>query len=405
MGYRCSFSDRIRKAPDGQLVRIISASWNGKRYGKGEMDVYRIYEDGREEVRNLAFVPISGYVLDSLVPERTYGKPIFECNGVKKRSCCEIDSIGEATVKERYPMFRWMFDKAKTQRENSISNFSVWELLKAWKRWPDCERLLNSGFWKLCLSEPFAKASCTMQKKVMAYLKQHPDIGDVGYGQLLYMMKNSVSADEYGLIKRYKVSIDVIRYLESQMKKDEAYAKEGFFKTFSTYMDYSRMAAKAGHDVSDQYWARPNSLRNAHDKVIAENAEIEAAKNKDKQDRYLAAVKKWISKKVEKGGLTVYVPENFIDWEIQAKALHQCIVYADYIGKVTRGKALLLFVRCNGRPMATAELDNSGKIVQFYADEHDRENMKPTPEAESAVNEWIKKFKPKFRTRKLTEAA
>ncbi|MBQ3778839.1 MAG: hypothetical protein II835_12345, partial [Fibrobacter sp.] len=114
MGYRCSFSDRIRKAPDGQLVRIISASWNGKLYGKGEMDVYRIYEDGREEVRNLAFVPISGYVLDSLVPERRYGKPVIECNGVKKRSCCEIDSIGEATVKERYPMFRWMFDKAKT---------------------------------------------------------------------------------------------------------------------------------------------------------------------------------------------------------------------------------------------------------------------------------------------------
>lgn len=72
---------------------------------------------------------------------------------------------------------------------------------------------------------------------------------------------------------------------------------------------------------------------------------------------------------------------------------------------MTSGKALLLFVRCNGRPMATAELDNSGKIVQFYADEHDRENMKPTPEAESAVNEWIKKFKPKFRTRKIREAA
>ena len=65
-------------------------------------------------------------------------------------------------------------------------------------------------------------------------------------------------------------------------------------------------------------------------------------------------------------------------------------------------KCLLVFLVLDGRPMATAELNRNGKLVQFYADERG-DNMKPGKDAEDAINKWIRTFKP--RIRKVKEAA
>ena len=156
------------------------------------------------------------------------------------------------------------------------------------------------------------------------------------------------------------------------------------------------------------------------------------AKNQDKikeyQERAKPAIKKWAEEHRDRVrelgrnfkkfagefcksvstacGLVAYIPQTFGKVSDHAKALHQCLTYADYTGKMAKRDCLLVFISdVAGHSVATAEIAPNGNIVQFYADEHDRENMKPTPEAESAVNEWIKKFKPKFRTRKIREAA
>ena len=62
---RAILEDRIGRIGHN-VVRIVNASWSGnKRSGikAGNMDVYRQYDDGREEVRNLAVSSMVGYFL------------------------------------------------------------------------------------------------------------------------------------------------------------------------------------------------------------------------------------------------------------------------------------------------------------------------------------------------------
>jgi hypothetical protein len=92
-----------------------------------------------------------------------------------------------------------------------------------------------------------------------------------------------------------------------------------------------------------------------------------------------------------------------------AKALHQCLVYADYIGKMARQRCLLVFIADSaGKPVATAEILPGGKLGQFFADELDRDydKMKPSADAEKALSKWLKKFeKSKVKIKPRKEAA
>ena len=72
----------------------------------------------------------------------------------------------------------------------------------------------------------------------------------------------------------------------------------------------------------------------------------------------------------------------------QAEALKQCLVSADYIGKVIKGECVLVFVRFRGRPVATAEILPGGKLGQFYGNEADRNRCKPTKAATVAFDAW-----------------
>lgn len=157
------------------------------------------------------------------------------------------------------------------------------------------------------------------------------------------------------------------------------------------WSDKRRSGIKAGNmDVYRQY----DDGREAHDKVMREAANIKAAKLKKRQEKYTAAVKKFIGKTVEDGNIRVFVPESVEEISLQANVLHQCLVTANYIGKVIERKCLLVFLVLDGRPMATAEIAPNGKIVQFYADEdgEEVEQMKPTAEAQTVLAKWLKDF-------------
>ena len=109
-------------------------------------------------------------------------------------------------------------------------------------------------------------------------------------------------------------------------------------------------------------------------------------------------VGKWLKKTLRKNGFVVSIPGDIKTIQKQAKKLHQCLVSADYIGKMAEKRCLLVFISTKeGTPVATAEILPSGKVGQFYADERDRYNMKPDKKAQEALDAWLKKFKPKWR--------
>ena len=90
-----------------------------------------------------------------------------------------------------------------------------------------------------------------------------------------------------------------------------------------------------------------------------------------------------------------YIPQTFGKVSDHAKALHQCLTYADYTGKMAKRDCLLVFIAdADGHSVATAEIAPNGNVVQFYADE-DREkteDMKPMAEAQTVLEKWLKDF-------------
>ena len=172
------------------------------------------------------------------------------------------------------------------------------------------------------------------------------------------------------------------------------------------YRDYIEMAKECGHNVKDKYWYAPKNLKKAHDKVMAEvelvrearrqeQAKLEKKETELKMAKFRKVAKKFNGLITKFHGLTAYVPQDTETVDKHAKALHQCLVYADYIGKMARQKCLLVFIAdSNGKPVATAEIMPGGKLGQFYADElhHNYEKMKPSADAEKALSKWLKMF-------------
>ena len=100
-------------------------------------------------------------------------------------------------------------------------------------------------------------------------------------------------------------------------------------------------------------------------------------------------MKKLLKKRlVTRSGISVYVPEDIADIQKQAKALNQCLITSDYIGKVIQRKCVLVFIRDGKKPMATAELLPNGKIGQFYGNELDFNDCLPQKKAKYALRKW-----------------
>ena len=410
---RCIFQDRL-EIIGRHVVRVVNARWNGsRRTGTKEvdMDVFRQYDDGREEVRNLAFSNMCGYLLYDTTPEE-WGSPVIKVAALctpaydsSNKVFTNISAEEREMIERRYPGFRWFMAKILDRRPG-VTCCEVFEYLKAWLLWPECERLYNAELYKLCTNRAFAQATYREQVRIAAYLKAHPEIKDPGLGEIRQIMKNGWSQDEYNVVKRYRIDDAMLRYLKAQLRKGTLFREEYSLEAlYGIYRDYIQMARECGHDMADAYWKYPSDLRKAHDKVMKESASRKAAMLLEKQKKYAAAVKKFVGKVLKDGNLDVFVPGEVKDISEQATVLHQCLVSADYIGKVIDRDCLLVFIRQQGKPVATAELDRNGKVVQFYGDEsvHDYDLMKPSAESEEALNKWIKEYRP--RIRKVKEAA
>ena len=166
------------------------------------------------------------------------------------------------------------------------------------------------------------------------------------------------------------------------------------------------MSEYCGHDMKEDYWKYPKSIKKAHDKVMKQykfviEAEAIAAKKarareaRAKERNFKKFAGEFCKSVSTACGLVAYIPQTFGKVSDHAKALHQCLTYADYTGKMAKRDCLLVFVAdVAGHSVATAEIAPNGKIVQFYADEdrEEVEQMKPTAEAQIVVDKWLKDF-------------
>jgi len=391
----------------GVLCRVVTAIGTGKFSGN-RLVVAKIYEDGRQLCRNIDLQPIAGWCIEwpgeKYRPSYGYGclgeaykadlrpfrKPYGDISGC---SWERPDEDSKAAYIAKYPEFRWILAKSE------MSNTAYFHLLPYWKEHPhDVELLLSAGYFSLAMDGRLWKSTNASRKAVLGWLRAHK--AEVDYPSLdgircciRYGCSYEEWCDYHAEISRdTRVDYDVYRWLKDRLKRNRSLWAE-----LRQYRDYADMAKEAGHDLRDRYWRFPKSLKRAHDKVMAEVANIRTAKKaeelRQKGIKYLEAVKSWIGSDMElKHGWRVYVPESAEDIVRQAEALKQCLVTADYIGKVIEGRCVLVFVRYRGRPVATAEILPGGKLGQFYGNESNHSNCKPTKKASEAMQAWMQKF-------------
>lgn len=394
---RAEFSDYIVNQC-GKITRYVVGEFRKTRaHAAGKSEVYRIDEDGIEHVRNLYISMYGGYFVEPSLRER-WCKIEGGCPGMKSGSSMHSGRLTDAEKKaivEAHPEFRWTLQKA-----GNISKAEAMRILTAWKRNPKTELLVGAKLDNLVGNGSFERMKLETQKKVLAFIRATPGAQSWNLGKILFVM-NGRSAKEYEAWQEFcfldgKCAFDVYKYLQNAKCRPNSKARY--------YQDYIETAKRCGHDVKDKYWKFPKDLVAAHNKVVAEYNNILEARRleeqllndkreREKKKNFLAMARNFANSIVRKSGLVVSVPADIKNVSAQAKALHQCLVSADYIGRMADKELVLVFVRTRaGEPVATAEIKPDGSIGQFYADE-DQEDIRPSEKAHIALDAWLKEYR------------
>lgn len=396
---KATFTDYISKYR-GKIVRYVVATWPATRsHDAGSITVFREFENGKKQVRRLCYHPIAGYMIDNS-DSRWWCNAIMDCKALSNGDNVYGHDLSDeeiATITEAHPNFRWTLQKA-----GSCNCAKAMKLLQQWLKDPHVELLVGAHYDRLALNRSFIRYGKDRRMAILKFVKDNAGSENWPITKIKFVM-NGHTEKEYDEWKSFKdgygksFSYESYKYLISRkIKKCD----------LGLYRDYIEMAKECGHNVKDKYWYAPKNLKKAHDKVMEEVKLVREAKRlqesekaKEETVRKEASFKK-LAKKFEKfitkfRGLTAYVPQDTEIVSAHAKALSQCLVYSDYIGKMAKQKCLLVFIAdSNGKPVATAEIMPGGKLGQFYGDEmgHDRTKMVPGKKAKKVLEMWMKKF-------------
>lgn len=386
----CNFTDRL-EIVNGELCRIVTAE--AKKTYK-ILDVYREFESGKTECRNL-YYSMYGYRVgfpedvNSLYRDKclsfiekleNYGP----CNQIKGFYSFPVQEQEKKLIISKYPEFKYVLNKYEDTIQNTLS------ALRIWKEHKEIELVLASGFVKVALNRAFWRLSEGKKKEIALFIRKNPKCKDLTLSEIQTRIKHYLSDEEFNLFKRWqslygRCGYEIYKYLNKIGKAN--------YDGLTLYRDYMAQLRETDHDRKDEYWKWPKDLQKKHDEVREEVERIKELERleglRKRQAKYLKAVKKWLGYSFDIDGYSVFVPDNVEEISRQAKELHQCLVTADYISKVIKKECVLVFIQKNGEPVATCQLLKGDKIGQFYADELDRDNCLPTDEVREVMNKWI----------------
>lgn len=397
---KATFTDYISKYR-GKIVRYVVATWPAARsHDAGRITVFREFENGKKQVRRLCFHPIAGYMIDNS-DSRWWCNAIMDCNALSNGDNVYGHALSDeeiATITEAHPNFRWTLQKA-----GDCNCAKAMKLLQQWLKDPLVELLVGAHYDRLALNRSFIRYGKDRRMAILKFVRENAGSENWPITKIKFVM-NGHTEKEYDEWKSFKdnygksFSYESYKYLISRkIKKCD----------LGLYRDYIAMVKECGHNLKDKYWYAPKNLKKAHDKVMKEVELVREAKRKlmVENARQEEEKKKIVFHRfgmkfndlvVKQGCLMAYVPDDTENVSRHAKVLHQCLVTADYIGKMAKQKIVLVFiVGKNGKPVATAEILPGGKIGQFYGNElhHDSSKMKPGPDAVKLLDKWLEKFR------------
>ena len=391
----CTYTDRL-EIENGNLVRILKAIPKAKKMGGRELDIYKEYESGATFCRNVYYNYMGGYRV-AFPNEKTSLYKEGYCSFIQELEDygkCDIPAFfycsrdpneeEKQLIISLYPDFKYVLKKwngtiAKTLR-----------LLRLWKEHKEIEFMLAAGYEEVAFNKAFWKLSDKKKKEIIGFLKQNPEYKNRKLTTIQTVIKYSLTSQDLEEYEMFcdcngKIRYDVFRYLEKAGLAD--------WSGVQLYRDYYNLLKQTNHKKTDNYWLFPNNLAQKHNQLLKEVEQINLVKDieklKPKQAMYLKAVKKLLKYNMEIDGYSVYIPSSVEDISYQARVLHQCLIQCDYVSKVINKECVLVFIKRNGIPIATAQLLKGNKIGQFYANELDRNNCLPSPEVKAVMNKWI----------------
>lgn len=393
----CNYYDRL-EVEDGELVRVITAVPVSSKKSHLSLDVYKEYESGKCQCRNL-YCSMWGYrvafpgeitsLYSNGIGSFEQGLDMFsdvpKIKAFYHWSLC-VDEDSRKLILEKYPEFKWVMKKWKGTLAQTMSALEIWKSHK------DVEFVLAAGWTSIALNKSFWMLSERKRREVVNFKRTHKDTDYWSLSDVQASLKYRIGVSDFNLYRRFcqihgKVTYDVYRYLLKVGIADRS--------GVDLYRDYRKMLKQTDHDSDDGYWKYPKNLQTAHDKVLVEveekNASVQLKKLEAKQENYFKAVKKLLKYNAEIDGYCVFVPDTVGQIATQAKALHQCLVHCDYVSQVINKSCVLVFVHKNGIPVATCQLLKGDKIGQFYADELDRNDCLPSEEVRAVMNKWIER--------------
>jgi len=405
---RAQYRNHIR-IENGHVVRYVCAVWPSTRKREGgELDVYRIDDEGREEVRNLCYIPICGYMVDP--PEKNckpypWSVPGVICRAFREENVCFFDwsaKEGKEKMVEAYPDFRYTLQKAgKTRLAEAM------RLLIDWKKNPKTELLVGAGYKRLIHNGNFARMTPAKQKEVLSFIRKTEGAELWTLQKVLFVLNKRGTAKDFDAWQNFKLLYGNFTYF-CDFRWFKKYGPD--HDLLVRYKDYMQMAERCGHNMKEDYWKYPSDINKAHAKIMREykrvikaeklareeerKARERVAKHKSSYFSKLSA--KFDMKTVKKNGFLAFVPCSIGSVKVQAQALRQCLITCDYAGKMARKECLLVFIHDNkGAPVATAEIKKNGSVNQFYGDESHRDIklMKPSAKVKACLDSWLEKYK------------
>lgn len=406
------YTDRI-DVEWGRIERVVTAHPINKKYQDMEYDFYKEDEDGCVTCRNLYTSAMNGYrIAFPGIKDSSGYLGIDECveedwrsldNKIKCFPSHFILANEENQIVWNYPDFRYVLKKwTGTLAE-------VMEALNIWKKFPEIELLLAGGYENIAFNKNFWRLTEKNRRAVALWLRQH-EKANYTLAHVQMCIKDNLSDEEW---KEYvawnnshygkNVSYKLYKYLQ---KQEQFAGRIPGIK--GTYTDYKKSFSSPynTHNYNEDYWKFPKDLFAAHQRIndeINEAIELErqqAAEKRAKDERNVYArlgriAKKFGAYNAEIDGYSIFITSSMKEWNLQAKTLHQCIVASGYYKGMSRKEYLIVFIRKDGKPIATAQIYKDKKIGQFYADEHGGpNNSRPTEEVQQMFDKWLATLPP-----------
>lgn len=416
MAHRCGYYGRI-EIENGCTYRIIRAEYGTNpetQEVKYSLDVFReCLETGLCQARNVKLAYIGGWLVD-FPGERVKIPYSNQRKTMELEEWWEIENYGgfsysqnEMAIEEvkdkilqQHPNLKYLMKKLNIDIDFQYSK--LFEIIRTYWKHPECETLMQVGFYKLALNESLYKLSKSKLKQVLqcvqAMIKRDKVNYDLSLKDVQIYMKHHKEEMTFDEWYTYYCWND--KFSKCAMTFDYTTFKYCMRKDISKYeyRDYLEMTLKVGHNIEDPYWKYPNDFRKFHDKVMEQQKALEISKYGIQQDFLQVILEPMLKFNKQINGYDVFMSTDAKEWQLTCDTLYQCLLRNGYMKKVIMQETLIVFIWKDGIPQATAEINYKKQIEQFYGDEsgHSRgESCAPSEEVEAVLNEWLKEFKPK----------